>query len=269
MSAEVTAERGLGLAATVSEAAILDTAQAVERLHYHSFWLNNPPGSDALGALGSVAARSGSRWLGVGVIPLTHQNPDQIAGAVRAQNLPLDYLYLGIGAGGGPGGVERVEAGIRGLREALDCYVVVAAMGPKMCRLAGAQADGILFNWLTPEWAARSREWVMDGAARAGRSIPRIMAYVRVALGTDGITRLEREAANYEAIPHYASHFARMGTRAFDTAVSGMTSEEIQAGLARWDGVVDEVVVRAITAHDTVEELAELVEAARPSGSVA
>jgi alkanesulfonate monooxygenase SsuD/methylene tetrahydromethanopterin reductase-like flavin-dependent oxidoreductase (luciferase family) len=265
VSAEVAADRGLGLAATVSEVAILDTAQAVERSGYHSFWLNNPPGSEGLLRLGSVAARSGPIWLGVGVIPLTHQTPEDIAAGARDNSLPLERFYLGIGAGSGPGGVERVEAGIQELRARLDCYVVVAAMGPRMCRLAGELADGVLFNWLTPEWAVRSSEWVADAAAEAGREIPRRMAYVRVAMGSGAIDRLEREAANYQAIPHYASHFQRMGTEAFGTAIAGTSPQVIQAGLARWNEVVDEVVVRAITAHDTVDELAELVEAARPS----
>jgi alkanesulfonate monooxygenase SsuD/methylene tetrahydromethanopterin reductase-like flavin-dependent oxidoreductase (luciferase family) len=264
MATDLTTDRGLGLAATVTEAAILDTARAVELSGYHSFWLNNPPGSDALRTLGSVAARSDRLWLGVGVIPLTHRTSSEISAGARRLDLPLDRFYLGIGAGSGPGGVERVAAGIRDLRAKLVCYVVVAAMGPHMCRLAGEQADGVLFNWLTPEWAARSSGWVADAAAEAGRSIPRRLAYVRAALGADAMARLEREAANYEAMAHYARHFERMGTHARGTAVVGVTPEEIQRGLSAWDGVVDEIVVRAITAHDSVDELAELVEAARP-----
>jgi alkanesulfonate monooxygenase SsuD/methylene tetrahydromethanopterin reductase-like flavin-dependent oxidoreductase (luciferase family) len=133
-----------------------------------------------------------------------------------------------------------------------------------MCRLGGSEADGVLLNWLTPQWARRSIEWVREGAEKAGRPMPRTMAYVRAARGPEAIARLQGEAAVYEAIPHYSAHFARMGTPAVGTAVTGETPEEIQRGLAAWDGVVDEVIVRAVAASDAVEAVLDLVEAARP-----
>ena len=47
--------------------------------------------------------------------------------------------------------------------------IVLAAMGPKMCQLAGADYDGVFFNWMTPEFAASAREHVEAGASEAGR----------------------------------------------------------------------------------------------------
>ena len=91
------------------------------------------------------------------------------------------------------------------------------------------------------------------------------MAYVRAARGREAMARLQREAAGYEAIAHYRAHFERMGTAAVGTAVTGETPEDIQRGLAAWDGVVDEVVVRAVVAHDLVQQVLDLVEAARPT----
>ena len=52
-----------------------------------------------------------------------------------------------------------------------------------MCHLAGEVADGVLLNWLTPEHARTSAEWVRAGAAAAQRRPPRLAAYVRVAVG--------------------------------------------------------------------------------------
>jgi hypothetical protein len=43
----------------------------------------------------------------------------------------------------------------------------------------------------------------------------------------------------------------------------GETPEDIQRGLAAWDGVVDEVVVRAVVTRDTIEEVINIVRAAR------
>ncbi len=158
-----------------------------------------------------------------------------------------------------------MRAGIRALKGAVDCEVVVAALGPRMCRLAGEEADGVLFNWLTPEYARRATEWVAAGAAAADRNVPRIYAYVRTALGPESRERLRVEASRYAAIPSYARHFARMGVDPLATAVAADDPTGIQAGLGAWEGAVDEVVVRAVTPRDALDETVELVQAAAPS----
>jgi alkanesulfonate monooxygenase SsuD/methylene tetrahydromethanopterin reductase-like flavin-dependent oxidoreductase (luciferase family) len=257
--------RGVGLAVAAPLEVIVTAARLAETCGYKSFWLNNPPGTHALTALAKAASGTSAIKLGVGVIPLAAHRPAEIVRETRENDLPLARLYLGIGSGAGLGGVERVAEGIRAIRSAFRCYVVVAALGPRMCRLAGAEADGVLFNWLTPHFAHQATRWVREGADGAGRPIPRLMAYVRVALGDDAVIRLQREAEAYEAIPQYAAHFRRMGVAALDTAVTGGNPEDIQNGLATWDGVVDEVVVRVITAQDDEAEVSRLLEAAKPS----
>jgi len=256
--------RGLGLAVAAPQEVILAGASVASRHGYASFWLNNPPNSTALRSLAQVAEEMPGLPLGVGVIPLAAHQPIEIMEEVESNRLPQERFYLGIGSGSGPGGVDRVRQGIRALRTELTCDLVVAALGPKMCRLAGAEADGVLFNWLTPAWASRSIEWVRAGAEHAGRPMPRLMAYVRVALGDQAVARLQGEAGNYEGFPAYAAHFKRMGVSALGTAITGDTPQELRTGLAAWDGMVDELVVRAIAAEDTVEEVNRLIEAASP-----
>jgi alkanesulfonate monooxygenase SsuD/methylene tetrahydromethanopterin reductase-like flavin-dependent oxidoreductase (luciferase family) len=253
--------RGLGMAAAAPREAIQAGADATREHGYHSFWLNNPPGGSALPILGELAAGLAPLWLGVGVIPLASEPPERIAREVVAHHLPLDRFYLGVGSGSG--GIRTVEEGVRVIRADLACRLVLAALGPRMCRLAGEEADGVLLNWLTPEFARRAAEQVREAAERKGRPCPRIMAYVRVALGDEARARLEKEAGNYERIPHYANHFERMGVDAMGTAATG-SADRIQETLATWDGIVDELVVRAITAHDTPEQVAQLAEAAAP-----
>ena len=256
--------RGLGLSVAIPAETLWSAAMAAQAHGYTSFWLNNPPGSGALRALSGVAQRGAMIRLGVGVIPLSDHRPGEIVREVMHSSVPPERLYLGIGSGSGAGAVKRVAEGIGAIRSRLECSLVIAALGPKMCHLAGAEADGVLLNWLTPQWAENSIKWVRDGANRAGKRMPRVMAYVRVAMGPEAIVHLQREAARYEAIPHYAAHFERMGTPAVGTAVTGETSEDIRHGLAAWDGVVDEVVVRVVVAHDSVEEVTRAVGAARP-----
>jgi alkanesulfonate monooxygenase SsuD/methylene tetrahydromethanopterin reductase-like flavin-dependent oxidoreductase (luciferase family) len=134
-----------------------------------------------------------------------------------------------------------------------------------MCRLAGEVADGVLFNWLTPEYAKRSVELVREGAAAARRKTPTTYAYVRLAMGAPGLARLDDEGGRYAGIPAYGAHFERMGVKPVDTAVAGQSPAEIRAKLAKWQGAVDEIVLRAITGRDTKDETLELVRVAKPS----
>jgi hypothetical protein len=54
-----------------------------------------------------------------------------------------------------------------------------------------------------------------------------------------------------------------MGVKPVDTAVAVQTPQAIGPALARWQGIVDDVVVRAITAHDTIDDHVALVRALR------
>jgi alkanesulfonate monooxygenase SsuD/methylene tetrahydromethanopterin reductase-like flavin-dependent oxidoreductase (luciferase family) len=225
--------------------------------------VNHPGTTDGLAAL-AVAARETRRIeLGVGVIPLHTRGPESIVQGVRAQALPLDRLLLGVGSPN-PEALKRVRAGIVALRAELATRLIVAALGPRMCRLAGEIADGVLFNWLTPEHARRSAELVRAGATAAGRKPPTLFAYVRVALGAAARAKLAEEGERYARIPAYAANFERMGVKPVETAIAAETPGAIASALGAWRGVVDEVVLRAITGGDTVEEHLALLRAATP-----
>jgi alkanesulfonate monooxygenase SsuD/methylene tetrahydromethanopterin reductase-like flavin-dependent oxidoreductase (luciferase family) len=126
-------------------------------------------------------------------------------------------------------------------------------------------ADGVLFNWLTPAYARKATEWVREGAKAAGRTPPRTYAYVRLALGDAAGERLNEESDRYAAIPAYAAHFERMSVRPIDTAIAAKKPEDIRTAIAAWQGAAEEVVFRAITAKDTVEDNLALVRAAAPA----
>lgn len=262
-----TTKRGFGLFAGTSSDVIQAAAENAERLGYDSFWVNHPGTADGLARLSEAAAVTRTIKLGVGVIPLTTRPAEDVVAGVTGHNVPQARLLLGIGSPN-PGALRRVREGIAILRAAFPpergLKIVVAALGPKMCQLAGETADGVLFNWLTPEFARRSGEWVRQGAAASGRPAPTLYAYVRGALGADAVTRLASEGARYQSIPAYADHFARMGSGPLETSIQGDTAREIQAGLSAWDGAVDEVVLRSVTANDTLDQTLTLLRAAAP-----
>jgi alkanesulfonate monooxygenase SsuD/methylene tetrahydromethanopterin reductase-like flavin-dependent oxidoreductase (luciferase family) len=256
--------QGFALFAGIPADVIKATAREAEALGYSSFWVNHPGPVDGLAALGAAAKETRRVALGIGVIPLNTRGPQSIVDGVRANALPLDRLLLGVGSPN-PGALGRVRTGVAELRAALTTKVIVAALGPKMCDVAGEVADGVLFNFVTPEHARASAELVRAGARKAGRPVPALYSYVRVALGAASRPRLQDEADRYGKIPAYADNFARMGVKPIDTTIMAETPEALRAAIARWNGVVDELVLRAITPADTVEETLALVRAAKPA----
>jgi alkanesulfonate monooxygenase SsuD/methylene tetrahydromethanopterin reductase-like flavin-dependent oxidoreductase (luciferase family) len=253
--------RGFAVFAGVSPEIIRATAREAEALGFASFWVNHPGPVDGLEALAQAAAVTKRVDLGVGVVPLHTRGPESIADGVRQHALAPARLLLGVGSPN-PEALKRVRAGVAALRTRLQTRVIVAALGPKMCHLAGEVADGVLFNWLTPDYARRSADIVRAGAAAAKRPAPRLYAYVRVALGAGAADRLNDEGGRYAGIPAYAAHFARMGGKPLDTAIPAASPAAIKAALGAWRGAVDEVVLRAIVATDTVDDHLALVRAA-------
>ena len=249
-------------AATPSEV-ISACAREAEALGYTSFWVNHPGSFDGLGALAVAAGQTRRLELGIGVIPLHTRGPESIVQGVRTHKLPLDRLLLGVGSPN-PQSLKRVRDGIGALRAQLQTRLVVAALGPKMCALAGEVADGVLLNWVTPEYARRSADIVREAASKAGGRVPKVFAYVRLAMGAPAAAKLQDEADRYAAIPAYGANFARIGVKPADTGIVADTPQAVAKALAGWRGAVDEVVIRAITAADTVDENLALVRAAKP-----
>jgi alkanesulfonate monooxygenase SsuD/methylene tetrahydromethanopterin reductase-like flavin-dependent oxidoreductase (luciferase family) len=254
---------GFALFAGTAPEIIGASAREAEALGYSSFWVNHPGSFDGLAALSLGARETKSIELGIGVIPLHTRGPESIVQGVRATALPQGRLLLGVGSPN-PQSLRRVRDGVAALRPQLTTRVIVAALGPKMCRLAGEIADGVLFNWLTPEHARVSADWVREGARAAGRKPPTLFVYVRLALGAKAGEKLGEEGGRYASIPAYGAHFERMGVKPVETCIAASSAGAIPAALGKWQGVVDEVVLRAITAEDTLAQHLELVRAAKP-----
>ncbi|MEA2524672.1 MAG: hypothetical protein QOF73_1899 [Thermomicrobiales bacterium] len=256
-------KRGFGIAGALDHGIVEEVAAAVQQAGFSSFWANDTPGGDGLAALAAAARVTEGIELGVGVIPVDRTGPEQIAARLVELGLPLERTIVGVGSGGArTGSVELVREAVTALKRLVPVRVYVGALGPRMVRMGGEVADGLLLNWLTPEEAEQSVQWVREAAANAGRPAPVVAAYVRVGLEA-GRERLQIEADRYAGFPAYAAHFERMGVPAIATTVSG-GDVEIERGLAGFDGKVDEVIVRAIAAEETAEAYLELVRASAP-----
>ncbi len=235
--------RGFGVAAAISPEVIRAAAQLAESLGYHSFWVNDTPNGDGLEALAGAASVTSRIMLGVGVIPLSRKPAEEIVRQLRSMDgshgptrLPLDRLWLGVGSGaGGKGAMQRTRDGVDLLNRDANCAVFISALGPRMSQLAGEAADGVLFNWLTAEFAQTANDWVREGARAAERDVPVIASYVRAALGEAGAKRFAEEANRYGGVPQYADHFKRMGVEPVQTGILGQTAR----GHPAWTGTVE------------------------------
>lgn len=112
-----------------------------------------------------------------------------------------------------------------------DLPIYVAALGPRMCRLAGEVADGVLLNWATPSYVTEATRNLRAGAERAGRDPDAIdvACYVRVAAGAPVDTMrhaLAREVARYINMPFYRAMFDEAGFAAHTAAVAAAYPEE-------------------------------------------
>lgn len=255
----MTLARGIGLDADTTPEIVAETARVAEQLGYGSFWLNHPGSTDGVAALALAAGSTEAIALGVGVVPLHIRPAASVVDGVRAHRLPSDRLLLGIGTANA-GAYRLAREGVALIRAELGCRVVMGALGEQACRLAGAIADGVLFNWLTPEHARRSAAWVEAGAAGAGRPRPRLYAYVRFALGAHARDRVVEAGTRYGRGP-YAAHFERMGVEPVETAIAVSAVEEVAAELGVWEGAVDEAVLRLLPASASLEAQLELVRA--------
>ena len=227
------------------------------------FWVNDLPQASGLASLG-VAAQAAAIEIGVGVLAVDRWDASQVAKAIEVAGIDPSRLTIGIGAGqlmvGAQAAVRRAAADLadRGVRR-----VVVGSLGPKLTRIGGEVADGVLLNWVSPAAAGELAGVAISGASASSRQ-PWIGSYTRVAVARAAEERLRAECAAYEGYPAYARHFARIGVGAMETSAFG-EREEVQRWLDGFDGILDHVVVRAIAASETIEGYLDVLHAAAPS----
>ncbi len=257
--------RGFGVAAGLDPEVARPLASRCAELGYTSMWSNDHPGAKGLETLAEFAAAAPAIDLGVAVIALDRQPPDVIAADIERLGLDRGRLWLGVGAGFSKKPLTAMREALPALREQLaGVRLVLAAMGPKMCELGGAEFDGVFFNWMTPEFAAGAREKVEAGARQAGRETPPIFGYVRTAVGEDAVARLAKEESFYRDLHKgYRDHFDRLGEPEGTVGVAAANRDEAQATLAAYEGRLDTVVVRGL-ASAKVETMTAVAAAAAP-----
>jgi alkanesulfonate monooxygenase SsuD/methylene tetrahydromethanopterin reductase-like flavin-dependent oxidoreductase (luciferase family) len=258
--------RGLGVTAGLDAGVARELAAQCERLGYHSLWSNDEPAARGLDTLAEFAAATAKLQLGVGVLPLHRYQPAQIAAEVDNLGLDPARLWLGIGSGALSSQIDPLKRAVAELRALLPdaTRIVVAAMRPRLCRLAGALADGALLNWMLPVQAARARGWVREGAGEVGRTAPFVASYVRVALGPGANRRLREEEGFYRTINEgHRRHFAAMDVAIGGVGIEASQRSDLLDGLAPYHSALDLPIVRVL-ADASATSLGAVAEAAAP-----
>jgi alkanesulfonate monooxygenase SsuD/methylene tetrahydromethanopterin reductase-like flavin-dependent oxidoreductase (luciferase family) len=238
----------------------------LERLGYAELWVNDTRRGDGIATLAEVAPGTDRLRFGVGVVALSDQPPARIAERLTTSTVPGDRLTLGVGSGASSS-LDLVRQGVGDLRRLLpEVPIAVAAVGPRMAHLAGELADSVVATWALPERLAFVRSRVHEGAEATGRPAPRLVVYVRTAVGPGAAGRLREEMARYRGFgPHYARAFGAQPDAPIGVAVESGDSAQVAAALEPYRDVADTVVVRGLPADDTVDGWLEVALAARVS----
>lgn len=200
---------------------------------------------------------------GISVVPASGQPPAFYAAlARRVWDASGGRFRLGIGSGRLPAAAQAMSAYLTELRGLLPAEqpVYLAALGPRMLRLAGEAADGVALNWCSPEQVGLARGTVEEAASRARRPVPELVEYIRTAVDPDSeLARrvLARATLQYALGPTaYRRHFERMGfgeeLRRAESAPDGPPPAFVQqVGAAGAPGEVRSQVERLAAGLDT------------------
>jgi probable F420-dependent oxidoreductase len=206
-------------------------AREAEARGYHTAWLGEVSGYDALVMSTVVATHTERLHVANGVLPVQTRTPVVLGMATASLNhLAPGRFALGLGlssrtiveqwhglsfspalaqireavdivrkVGGGQrvnheGKVYRVKNfRLTGPAPTAPVRVYLAALGPEMLELAGEIADGVLLNWIPPEAVPASIAHLQRGAARAGRTLDgfEIASFVRTCVTDDAAAARE------------------------------------------------------------------------------
>ena len=275
---------------------MVDHAAEAEAAGFSSYWVAQLAVPDALTVIATMGARTRSIELGTAVIPTWPRHPLMLAAqALTVQEAIGNRLALGIGLAHKssveatlkvpfvtpakhmdeylsvllPAMVERSVAftgdiwsaeveTVGGAPGAQAPAVLLAAMGPRMLRLAGERTAGSIL-WLSgPKAIARQIKPALDAAAEAaGRPAPRIVASVPVCVTkqADAVREvIGGVLAGYNDLPSYRGVMDAEGADGpADVSIVG-SDDEVRAGLAAFAeaGATDFAALEFFTDADEI-----------------
>jgi 5,10-methylenetetrahydromethanopterin reductase len=228
-------------------AVALELARCADRLGYDSFWVAEVVGAEAFSVLGATAQVAPSIGLGTGVLPMQVRTPTLLAMAAASLQAmapdreiliglgvsspvvvsdwhgavyparPLSYVrefltVLRLCLSGEPVSFAGDHFTIRKFRLGVELgarrpKIVLGALNERMLQLGGAEADGVLLNYLP----ASQVPWCVERVRAGGNAT--VYANVHVGVGDrDATVDYARfDLFSYVVVDAYAQGFARAG----------------------------------------------------------
>jgi len=227
----------------------LSTARIADGLGYDELWVGEMATYDAFALASAIGARTERIRLTVGPLAVAVRDPMTIArGVASVADLTGRRVDVALGTSS-PMVVEawhgrdrsrpvtRLRESVTVLRELLDggkpsftgqtvstrgyhlrlgapkSELTVAAFGDSAVRIAGAHADRMVLNLITPESAAVLVGRLREAAEEAGRPVPKVAAWVSAAVdpSEEAIEQIRRAVVGYLAAPGYGEMFTEAG----------------------------------------------------------
>ncbi len=226
---------------------IVRYAREAERLGYEGFWVTEESGKEAFALLALLARETERIKLGTGIVNFYARSPMLLAmGASTLYRLSHGrFTHFGLGTGGIGFTVQGhgvpIEKPVARAREVLDIVrlfltekrfsyegrwhqvknfrlregpldvhlpIYLAALGPRMVKVAAQKYDGFIMNWPTAEAVAEYRAVVAREAAAVGREPSDVKLFTLLMTVADpndpaSIDAMRRGLAFYCASEHY------------------------------------------------------------------
>jgi probable F420-dependent oxidoreductase len=233
---------------------IREAAAELDALGWGTLWIPGLGGGDVIGDLARLLRATGRIKVATGVVSIWRHEPDELAAGhaeLRRQYGGRTLLGLGVSdpsAARSAGRPFRPVAEMNDYLDRLDAAVdpmpvserVLAALSPRLTRLAGARTAGVHPFAVTPESTAAIRELLGPG--------PQIAAHQAVVLDPDP-RRARRTARDFLGMllpmGHYVRSLHRQGFTDEDLASGG--SDRLVDSLVAWGDVA--AIHKRIRAH--------------------
>jgi F420-dependent oxidoreductase-like protein len=285
----------------------LERVKLAEKLGYESVWVTQPGSRDAMLVLSEYARVTTRVRLGTGVIPIFGRAPAAMAqSAVTLAELSAGRFVLGIGVSHKPivegyfgqlyvrplqamreyltilqGILREGRVGFEGERyrstfawmgytPPYPVPVYISALSPRMCRLAGAMADGVVLWCCPPDYVNEHIvPNVRAGAEAVGRDPSGITVVTAVpTCATDDAdtarAAMRRDLFIYWTLPNYRAAIDRAG---YGEAIGEFDEALASGGPDKAREAIPGAFVDALAAYGTPDDIRAKVDEYREKGT--
>ena len=241
-------------------------AAGIEQAGYGALWLGSSPDGD-LAQVDELLDATSTLIVGTSIVNIWKDGPHEVARAfARVQDRHPGRFVLGVGAGH-PEATQQYERPYDALASYVDALrgdgvppdaLMLAALGPKVLRLAGERTAGALPYLVPPEHTRLAREILGPGPLLA----PEHKAVVDADAARARALGRARVRSPYLGLVNYTSNLRRLGwtdddlrdpgsDALIDALVAHGSADQVAAQLRRHlEAGADHVVIQLLTEPD-------------------